>query len=69
MSRPAHRSSAAFGKAVVSFWMHTIVHPIRSGGPLPQRWPRPVQVVMAAVLAVYLGLLGAVLMSGLDGPV
>lgn len=67
MSRTSLRTPAALGKALTSLWIHTIVEPVRSGGPLPRLWPRPVRIVMFLALALYVGLMIAVLLSGLDG--
>ncbi len=67
VNRTARRSSAALGRALTGFWVHTVVEPIRSGGPRLRVWPRPVRLVMALAFIVYLGLLAAVLVSGVDG--
>ncbi|MDO5681557.1 MAG: hypothetical protein Q4G46_01840, partial [Propionibacteriaceae bacterium] len=66
MSRSALRSATALGKAVTSFWVHTIIEPVRSGGPLPRHWPRPVRRVMAVAFVIYVALLASVLVSGLS---
>lgn len=54
--------------SVRSLAYHVVVEPVREGGPLPGRWPRPVRAAMTVGLIIYLALMISVAFSGLTNP-